>query len=100
MYGLLPDLQKEYNSLNEQEQSKIINEVINAEDIAGVVSKWTGIPLEKLSSGENNKLVNIEQLLKKELLVKMMPLRKYLRRSKYQKQVYKIPISPWVLFSF
>ena len=51
MYGLLPDLQKEYDLLNEQEQSKIINEVINAEDISGVVSKWTGIPLEKLSNG-------------------------------------------------
>ena len=68
MYGLLPDLQKEYNLLNEQEQSKIINEVINAEDISGVVSKWTGIPLEKLSSGENNKLVNIERLLEKRVI--------------------------------
>ena len=93
MYGLLPDLQKEYNSLNEQEQSKIINEVINAEDIAGVVSKWTGIPLEKLSSGENNKLVNIERLLEKELLVKTMPSKKYQKRLKFQKQDYKILIN-------
>ena len=100
MYGLLPDLQKEYNSLNEQEQSKIINEVINAEDIAGVVSKWTGIPLEKLSSGENNKLVNIEQLLEKRVIGQKMPLRKYPKRSKYQKQGCKIRISPWVRSSF
>ena len=58
-------MKKEYEELNKKEKSTIINEVINAEDIAGVVSKWTGIPLEKLIGGENDKLINIEKLLRK-----------------------------------
>ena len=42
--------------------------VINAEDIASVVSKWTGIPLEKLIGGEKDKLINIEKLLEKRVI--------------------------------
>ena len=68
MYGLLPSLQKEYEELNKKEQATIINEVINAEDIASVVSKWTGIPLEKLIGGEKDKLINIEKLLEKRVI--------------------------------
>ena len=68
MYGLLPSLEKEYEELNQKEQATIINEVINAEDIASVVSKWTGIPLEKLIGGEKDKLINIEKLLEKRVI--------------------------------
>jgi len=100
MYGLLPDLQKEYNSLNEQEQSKIINEVINAEDIAGVVSKWTGIPLEKLSSGENNKLVNIEQLLEKRVIGQNDAIEKVSKAIKISKAGLQDPNKPLGSFLF
>jgi ATP-dependent Clp protease ATP-binding subunit ClpB len=100
MYGLLPDLQKEYNSLNEQEQSKIINEVINADDIAGVVSKWTGIPLEKLSSGENNKLVNIEQLLEKRVIGQKDAIEKVSKAIKISKAGLQDPNKPLGSFLF
>jgi len=100
MYGLLPDLQKEYNSLNEQEQSKIINEVINAEDIAGVVSKWTGILLEKLSSGENNKLVNIEQLLEKRVIGQNDAIEKVSKAIKISKAGLQDPNKPLGSFLF
>ena len=100
MYGLLPDLQKEYNSLNEQEQSKIINEVINAEDIAGVVSKWTGIPLEKLSSGENNKLVNIERLLEKRVIGQKDAIEKVSKAIKISKAGLQDPNKPLGSFLF
>ena len=100
MYGLLPDLQKEYNSLNEQEQSKIINEVINAEDIAGVVSKWTGIPLEKLSSGENNKLVNIERLLEKRVIGQNDAIEKVSKAIKISKAGLQDPNKPLGSFLF
>jgi len=100
MYGLLPDLQKEYNLLNEQEQSKIINEVINAEDIAGVVSKWTGIPLEKLSSGENNKLANIEQLLEKRVIGQNDAIEKVSKAIKISKAGLQDPNKPLGSFLF
>ena len=100
MYGLLPDLQKEYDSLNEQEHSKIINEVINAEDIAGVVSKWTGIPLEKLSNGENNKLVNIEQLLEKRVIGQKDAIEKVSKAIKISKAGLQDPNKPLGSFLF
>ena len=100
MYGLLPSLQKEYNSLNEQEQSKIINEVINAEDIAGVVSKWTGIPLEKLSGSENNKLVNIEHLLEKRVIGKKDAIEKVYKAIKISKAGLQDPNKPLGSFLF
>ena len=100
MYGLLPDLQKEYDSLNEQEHSKIINEVINAEDIAGVVSKWTGIPLEKLSNGENDKLVNIEQLLEKRVIGQKDAIEKVSKAIKISKAGLQDPNKPLGSFLF
>ena len=100
MYGLLPSLQKEYNSLNEQEQSKIINEVINAEDIAGVVSKWTGIPLEKLSGSENNKLVNIEHLLEKRVIGQKDAIEKVSKAIKISKAGLQDPNKPLGSFLF
>ena len=100
MYGLLPSLQKEYNSLNEQEQSKIINEVINAEDIAGVVSKWTGIPLEKLSGSENNKLVNIEHLLEKRVIGEKDAIEKVSKAIKISKAGLQDPNKPLGSFLF
>ena len=100
MYGLLPSLQKEYGSLNEQEQSKIINEVINAEDIAGVVSKWTGIPLEKLSGGENNKLVNIEHLLEKRVIGQKDAIEKVSKAIKISKAGLQDPNKPLGSFLF
>ena len=100
MYGLLPDLQKEYDLLNEQEQSKIINEVINAEDISGVVSKWTGIPLEKLSNGENNKLVNIERLLEKRVIGQKDAIEKVSKAIKISKAGLQDPNKPLGSFLF
>ena len=100
MYGLLPNLQKEYALLNEQEQSKIINEVINAEDIAGVVSKWTGIPLEKLSNGENNKLINIEQLLEKRVIGQNDAIEKVSKAIKISKAGLQDPNKPLGSFLF
>jgi ATP-dependent Clp protease ATP-binding subunit ClpB len=87
MYGQIPSLQKEYDELNQKEKSTIINEVINAEDIAGVVSKWTGIPLEKLSGRENNKLLNIESLLQKRVIG---------QKDAIEKVSKAIKISTWV----
>ena len=100
MYGLLPNLQKEYDSLNEQEESKIINEVINAEDISGVVSKWTGIPLEKISGGENENLLNIESLLEKRVIGQKDAIEKVSKAIKISKAGLQDPDKPLGSFSF
>jgi ATP-dependent Clp protease ATP-binding subunit ClpB len=46
-----------------QKKSKMLKEEVDAEDIAGVLSRWTGIPVSKMLEGEREKLVHMEDLL-------------------------------------
>ena len=100
MYGLLPSLEKEYEELNQKEQATIINEVINAEDIASVVSKWTGIPLEKLIGGEKDKLINIEKLLEKRVIGQQDAIEKVSKAIKISKAGLQDPDKPLGSFLF
>jgi ATP-dependent Clp protease ATP-binding subunit ClpB len=68
-YGKLPDAKKESEKVQAklidlQKIKKILTEEISEEDIAEVVSKWTGIPVSKLLGGEKEKLVHMEDILK------------------------------------
>ncbi|MFN8220947.1 MAG: ATP-dependent chaperone ClpB [Fimbriimonadales bacterium] len=67
-HGLLPKRQeqvaKESEELTElQRQGKLLKEEVDSEDIAEVVSKWTGVPVSKLLEGELQKLLSMEQFL-------------------------------------
>jgi ATP-dependent Clp protease ATP-binding subunit ClpB len=67
-YGVLPGLQKEVNAQNGklaemQKQRRMLKEEVDAEDVAEVVSKWTGIPVSKLLEAELEKLVHMEERL-------------------------------------
>lgn len=66
-YGLLPNLQKDYEILNEQlknNPSTFIKEEVMEEDIAQVISNWTGIPVSKMLQSEKEKILNIDKFLK------------------------------------
>ncbi len=69
-YGKLLDLQKQLKAAQNQEKSsnKLLKEEIDDEDIANVVSKWTGIPVSKLVESEKQKLLNMEEILHKRLI--------------------------------
>jgi len=72
-YGNIPErksqMEKIQQELSElQKEKKILTEEIKEEDIAEVVSKWTGIPIQKLLSGERNKLLKMEKLLKERVV--------------------------------
>ncbi len=67
-FGLLPSLEKEEHQLQArlaelQGRQKFLKEEVDAEDIAEVVGKWTGIPVSKLLEGELQKLVKMEERL-------------------------------------
>ncbi|MFN8140550.1 MAG: ATP-dependent chaperone ClpB [Fimbriimonadales bacterium] len=67
-HGEIPALQKSIAKLEEelsvlQSKSKMLKEVVDDEDIAEVVSKWTGIPVKRLVEGEVAKLINMEARL-------------------------------------
>src|SRR5919197_3786850 len=67
-YGKLVDLQKRMDEENPrladlQSEQKMLKEEVDEEDVAEVVSKWTGIPVSKLMEGEIQKLVRMEDAL-------------------------------------
>jgi len=68
-YGKLPSLQKDFEEENkkllEQEgRSRMLKEEVDEEDIAEIVSKWTGVPVSRLLEGEIEKLLKMEERLK------------------------------------
>jgi ATP-dependent Clp protease ATP-binding subunit ClpB len=66
---LQEQLQKESNNLNEiQKNQKMLKEEVDAEDIAEVVAKWTGIPVSKMLEGELEKLVRMEERINKRVV--------------------------------
>ena len=72
-YGRLIELQKELERLNQelsqiQSQRKMLKEEVDSEDIAQIVSKWTGIPLSKLMESEKEKLLHMEERLSRRVV--------------------------------
>ena len=72
-YGTLvqlkEQLEKEGKSLNELQKSrKMLKEEVDAEDIAEVVAKWTGVPVSKMMEGELEKLVRMEERIKQRVI--------------------------------
>jgi len=72
-YGRLPEKKKESETVQAQfsllqKEKKILTEEITEEDIAEIVSKWTGIPVSKLLGGEREKLLQMEGLLKERII--------------------------------
>lgn len=64
-HGTIPNLEEELESLKKQNNSKILSDVVDEEDIAKVISKWTNIPISKLVGGEKEKLLHLEDNMKK-----------------------------------
>lgn len=69
-YGKLLDLQKQLKACQNQEKSsnRLLKEQIDEDDIAEVVSKWTGVPVSKLVESETQKLLKMEDILHKRLV--------------------------------
>jgi ATP-dependent Clp protease ATP-binding subunit ClpB len=68
-YGTLTQLQKDLEEANQklvelQKNQKMLKEEVDAEDVAEVVAKWTGIPVSKMLEGEIQKLLKMEDRLK------------------------------------
>jgi ATP-dependent Clp protease ATP-binding subunit ClpB len=72
-YGRLPDLEKRLQDAvveleGLQQDKKMLKEEVDAEDIAEVVAKWTGIPVSKLMEAEREKLVHMEERIEERLV--------------------------------
>ncbi|WFU08396.1 ATP-dependent chaperone ClpB [Rhizobium sp. CB3090] len=66
-YGVIPNLEKDLQAAEEQDggRDSMVQEVVTADNIAHVVSRWTGIPVDKMLEGERDKLLRMEDELAK-----------------------------------
>ena len=62
-YGAIPGLEKQLEAAEAAAGNAMLREEVTAQDIASVVSRWTGIPVDKMLEGERDKLLNMEQLI-------------------------------------
>jgi ATP-dependent Clp protease ATP-binding subunit ClpB len=70
-YGEVPKIEAEVKKLSAQmdgKQSRMLKEEVDEEDVAKIVSKWTGIPVSKMLEGEVNKLVTMEERLRERVV--------------------------------
>ncbi|WP_267554619.1 ATP-dependent chaperone ClpB [Rhizobium rhizogenes] len=66
-YGVIPKLETELHAAEEQDNARdsMVQEVVTADNIAQIVSRWTGIPVDKMLEGERDKLLRMEDELAK-----------------------------------
>jgi ATP-dependent Clp protease ATP-binding subunit ClpB len=67
-HGVLPELERRLNAEEDrltikQSQGRLLREVVTEDEIAAIVSRWTGIPTTRLKEGEREKLLRLEQIL-------------------------------------
>src|SRR5690349_19312909 len=62
-YGVIPQLERQLKEAEGAEKARMLNEAVTPADIAAVVSRWTGIPVDKMLEGEREKLLQMEQNL-------------------------------------
>ncbi len=67
-HGTIPTLQKELEALQAQNKNDILSDTIDEESIAAIISKWTSIPVKKLVGEEKNKLLHLEENMKKRVI--------------------------------
>ncbi len=69
-YGIIPDLEKRLKAMENAADSRrgMVEEAVTPDHIAGVVSRWTGIPVEKMLEGEKDKLLRMEDELGKRVV--------------------------------
>ena len=67
-YGRIPALEKQLAEAQTITKGAMLREEVTADDIAGVVSRWTGVPVERMLQGERDKLLRMEEVIGKRVI--------------------------------
>jgi len=62
-YGTIPALERQLAEAQAQASNAMLREEVTEDDIAGVVSRWTGVPVDKMLEGEREKLLRMEEVI-------------------------------------
>jgi ATP-dependent Clp protease ATP-binding subunit ClpB len=68
LYGVIPELNKKIETAEAGEQHRMLNEVVGENEVAAVVSRWTGIPVDRMLEGEREKLLHMEDALRQRVV--------------------------------
>ena len=67
-YGVIPDLERKLKAIEDRKDDTLAMESVTAENIAQIVSRWTGIPVDKMLEGEREKLLHMESDLERRVV--------------------------------
>ena len=67
-YGVIPGLERQLAEAESAAEGAMLREEVTADDIAGVVSRWTGIPVDRMLQGERDKLLAMESIIGKRVI--------------------------------
>jgi ATP-dependent Clp protease ATP-binding subunit ClpB len=67
-YGEIPQLERQLREIEEKQKGDLVKEAVTPEHIAQIVSRWTGIPVDKMLEGERDKLLKMEGALEKRVV--------------------------------
>jgi ATP-dependent Clp protease ATP-binding subunit ClpB len=67
-YGVIPDLERRLKATEDKDSTSLAKESVTPEQIASVVSRWTGIPVDKMLEGEKDKLLKMEDALEQRVI--------------------------------
>ncbi len=84
-YGTIPALERQLSEAAEASQGAMLREEVTADDIAAVVSRWTGIPVDRMLTGEREKLLAMEEIIGRRVIGQMdavAAVAKAVRRSR------------------
>ncbi len=103
-YGKIPNAEQNIENIKAelkkvQGDNPLIDEVVNAEDIAEIVSRWTGIPVNKMLQSERDKLLNLEKELHKRVVGQdeaIVAVADAIRRSRAGLQDARRPIGSFI----
>ena len=98
-YGQIPELQKELGSLETQVSNSLVRESVSEDDIAAIIAKTTGIPVDKIMSGEKEKLLKMEELLRQRVVGQdeaLLAISNAVRRSRAGLQDQNRPIGSFL----
>jgi len=63
-HGIIPKLEKDLRELEEKNKNEILSDTVGEEEVASIISKWTNIPVSKLTKGDKEKVINLEHNMK------------------------------------
>lgn len=67
-YGIIPEIEKQLANADVNSQAQMLKEEVTESDIAAIVSRWTGIPVDKMLEGEKEKLLHMETYLRNRVI--------------------------------